>query len=611
MKAERDPHSFEVGVSYYPDHWPEADWARDLDHIKACGIDVVRFGEFSWSWFESREGQFQWDEYDRFVELCRERELGLVLCTVTATLPPWLLKKHPDCRLVDANGHPCTSHRHFWSWNHRPSRAIAENTIRQLTRHFKGHPSVQAWQIDNEPNLSERMEIYDFNPYTLADFRAWLRERYHDSLDALNRAWFTNFWSQRYSEWDEIGVLVPQQCNPNHWLDFARFREANVAAMVHWQARLIREEDPGAKVGTNIPETGCVQSFTLAQDYFEQAKGLDWVGTDLYAASGNRKADMEGFGFNCDLMRSAAGKAKFIVAESQAGPHQRTWPQGFAPECWAPDYMRDCVRTYAEHGAEAVYFFLFRPAPGGYELGMNGLTAPDGGESDRTRMVRQIADHRPELFARRTRREKRPLAVIHYSRDSIRFLGFWPDSLQLLQASYRGWHRLLDEAGYRVNFVDDEGLEAGLERETRLLVLPQTQVAGDAVIDAAAQMADRMPVIAGPHTALLDEHGLLRQQAPGGKMAERAGLSPGLWHDLKIRATITGAKLAPITAYRAFDVGCEKFRGKVVASFAGSKKTPALVKGGNLTWCAFDVGSVYSESAAPGRAWLRRKVFAP
>ena len=61
---------------------------------------MVRFGEFSWSWFEPREGEFQWAAYDRFVDLCQERELRLVLCTMTATLPPWLLKKHPDCRLI-------------------------------------------------------------------------------------------------------------------------------------------------------------------------------------------------------------------------------------------------------------------------------------------------------------------------------------------------------------------------------------------------------------------------------------------------------------------------------------------------------------------------------
>lgn len=602
---KRSSESVELGTAYYPDHWPEAEWARDLDHIKACGIEVVRFGEFSWSWFEPREGEFQWAAYDRFVDLCQERELRLVLCTMTATLPPWLLKKHPDCRLMDADGHLCTSHRHFWSWNHRPSREIAQNSIRQLVRHFRGHPAIQAWQIDNEPNYSEQLTIYDFNPYAMADFRTWLRAKYHDSLDALNRAWYTNFWSQRYSEWDQIGVYVPQRCNPNHWLDFARFRDLNVAEMIRWQAGLIREQDPAAKVGTNIPETGCKGSLYFAQDFFDQAKGLDWVGTDLYAASGDRAKDLRSFAYNCDLMRSVADGARFIIAETQAGPHQRTWPQGFAGETWNADYLRDCTQTYVEHGAKAVYFFLFRATPGGTEMGMNGLTAVDGGASERTRIVRHLADHKPDLAALQSRRQDRPLAVVHYSRDSVRFLGYWPDALPLLDHSYHGWHRLLEEAGYRVDFVNDQTLEAGLPDQTQVLVLPQTQIASDATLAAVVAAADNMPVIVGPHTALLDEHGLLRQQCPGGQLAQQGDVKPGLWYDLNVRATITGARLAPIPGYRHLDTD----RANVLADLASPQKCPALVRSGNITWCSFDVGTVYDPSPAAGKAWLRRTLL--
>ncbi len=611
LRSTPTSQAMEFGTAYYPDHWPEPDWSRDLDRMKACGIDVVRFGEFSWSWLEPSQGKFQRSAYDRYVKLCQQRDIRLILCTPTATLPPWLLKQHPDCRLVDADGHPCTSHRHFWCWNHRPSRAIAENTIRQLARHFRGHPSVQAWQIDNEPNYAEQVTIYDFNPYAIADFRAWLRVKYDDTLDALNRAWYTNFWSQRYGQWDEIGVYVPQRCNPNYWLDFARFRDLNLAEMIRWQVGLIQEEDPSAKVGTNIPEVGCRMSFFVGQDVFEQARQLDWVGTDLYAASGDRSADLRSLGYSCDLMRSASGKAKFIIAETQAGPHQRTWPQSFSPECWKTDYLRDSVRTYVEHGAKAVYFFLFRPTPGGQEMGMNGLTAPDGGESDRTRMVRNLADRKPDLLARQSRRLGRPLAVIHYSRDSIRFLGYWQDSLPLLDASYQGWHRLLDEAGYRVDFVDDEGFKAGLPKETELFVLPQTHVADDAIIAGAIRAANRMPVIVGPHTALLDEHGLLRQQCPGGQLAARASVIPGYWHDVKICASVAGIKLAPIPGYRQIDMSGKKTSGKVLARFALPGKPTAMVKAKNVLWCAFDVGSVYAQSTARGKAWLRRTLLLP
>ena len=162
----------EFGTAYYPDHWPEAQWPRDLDLIQRIGIEVVRFGEFSWSWYEPRPGQFDFSGFDRFMKLIESRRLKLMLCTPTATLPPWLPKLHPDCRLMDVDGHYCLSHRHFWCWNHRESRALAETTIRTLVHRYQDHPSVIGYQVDNEPNYAESETIYDFNPHALADFRS-------------------------------------------------------------------------------------------------------------------------------------------------------------------------------------------------------------------------------------------------------------------------------------------------------------------------------------------------------------------------------------------------------------------------------------------------------
>src|SRR5258708_1845388 len=116
-RMKSDNRRVRFGTAYYPDHWPQTDWARDLDRIKATGMDSIRFGEFSWSWFEPKPGKFEWGEYDRFADLAEQCGIKLVLCTPTATPPPWFLKKFPDCRLVDSEGRPCTNHRHYWCWN--------------------------------------------------------------------------------------------------------------------------------------------------------------------------------------------------------------------------------------------------------------------------------------------------------------------------------------------------------------------------------------------------------------------------------------------------------------------------------------------------------------
>ena len=42
MHAPSLPSAY--GTAYYPDHWPESDWARDLDRIAGAGLSLVRFG---------------------------------------------------------------------------------------------------------------------------------------------------------------------------------------------------------------------------------------------------------------------------------------------------------------------------------------------------------------------------------------------------------------------------------------------------------------------------------------------------------------------------------------------------------------------------------------
>lgn len=333
------------GAAYYPDHWPEADWPADLDRIAAAGIRVIRFGEFSWSWFQPTPGRFTWGPYDRFVDLVAQRGLKLCLCTRTATLPPWLLHKYPDCRQMNQHGHYSLAARRNWCWNHRASRSRAATAILALARRYGAHPAVWGWQIDNEVHYEGRHgDVCDFNPAALEDFRQWLRGKYNDSLDALNAAWYTGFWSQRYGDWDHIGASYHlSHTNPHAWLDFARWRELNLAAMIRWQADLLRANTTNQSIGTNIPEVGVLHSAAIGQDYFEQARGLDWVGTDLYYATGNRAKDLRNAAYSCDLIRSTARVAKpegaeFLLAEAQAGPHRRAWPMNFAGEAFGPDY---------------------------------------------------------------------------------------------------------------------------------------------------------------------------------------------------------------------------------------------------------------------------------
>ena len=42
----------QIGVAYYPEHWPAERWPVDAQLMREAGVDVVRVGEFAWSSLE-------------------------------------------------------------------------------------------------------------------------------------------------------------------------------------------------------------------------------------------------------------------------------------------------------------------------------------------------------------------------------------------------------------------------------------------------------------------------------------------------------------------------------------------------------------------------------
>lgn len=538
------------GTAYYPDYYPESEWGDDLDRMREAGITMVRILEFAWCWYQPSPDHFVWEPLDRFIELCNDRGLKVCLCTPTATAPPWFMERYPDARLVNEKGEPCFSHRHFVCWNHPGAREEALKTISALGERYGHHPNVTYWQIDNESNYAEKVtELYDFNPYTLKAAREWLKAKYGD-LDQLNDAWFNAFWSQAVDSWDQVWATHLPRVNPQSALDFHRWRQHTVAEFVQTQATLLRSLAPHGSIGTNIPEVGAVFSTAIAQDYWAQAAGLDWVGTDLYAATGKREADMDALRYSCDLMRSAAGPAEFLLAETQGGAHERTWKAGFAAEPWKVDYLDASSRVYSERGAQQIWYFMWRPTLAGQEMGMNGVQDLDGDNTPRTDLVRSYGNSEHEIHQLNANRLEKPLALIHYPQDTLRFM-HGQNHLEAISKNLTGVHRQLDRAGYRIDFINDAQVHSGEIPDAAILALPESHLLSDSAIDHILQWgsADHHQVLIGHSTAFLDERGHLRPPSRQ-HLHRRLGIRTGSLQDLDLKAKVNDR---PILAYREFD----------------------------------------------------------
>ena len=364
-----------LGTCYYPEHWPEKMWTGDAARMAEMGITHVRIGEFAWSRIEPSRGHFNWDWLDKAIDILAAAGLQITICTPTATPPKWLVESTPDMLAYTSDRQPRRfgSRRHY-CFSSDTYRAESRRITKAVVERYSKHPSITSWQTDNEYGCHDTVESY--SPMALKAFQKWLRDKYK-TIDALNTAWGTVFWSQEYSAFDQIDFTdrTVTEANPAHRLDFQRFSSDQVISFNKEQVDIIRAHTQADithnvmghftafdhySLGIDIDITTW-DSYPLGfldQEWWTDAQKLRWMhsGHPDFAA------------FHHDLYR-ACSKGRWGVMEQQPGPVN--WaPNNPAPRAgmvglWALEA--------AAHGAEYCSYFRWRQAPFAQEQNHAGL----------------------------------------------------------------------------------------------------------------------------------------------------------------------------------------------------------------------------------------------
>jgi beta-galactosidase len=362
-----------IGTYYYPEQWPREQWTRDFDRIASMGLQIVHMAEFAWFSLEPEPGKFKFDWLDECLEMCRQRELEVILCTPTAAPPIWLSQQHPDILPVDQHG---TRERHGGRRHYSPtSKSLHEATRRIVTAmadHFGGHQSVIGWQIDNEYSGA-----FDQSDQTHREFQDWLRSKYK-TIDELNQKWGNQFWNQYYTDFSQILMPPdrnPRYANPHHHLDASRFWSSAWAQFNKLQADILKPKIGDRFITTNF------MPFHLDCDPGEMSEDLTLYAWDAYPVTGweknivdetYRMADPADLGFIHDQMASYTGR----WAQLELQPGQVNWSG--VPVLLYPGAVRLWLWTAFAHGAEFVTTYRFRQSRFGIELFHHGLMNPDG-----------------------------------------------------------------------------------------------------------------------------------------------------------------------------------------------------------------------------------------
>lgn len=380
------PHLI-YGGDYNPDQWPEEVWIEDARLMREAGVNLVSLGIFAWSKLQPRPDEYDFAWLDRLMDLLHEHGVSVNLATPTASPPAWLVHRYPEILPVTNDGTTLWhgSRRHYCPHSDMYHEHVTQ-LVTQLASRYANHPALAMWHVDNEYACHVTECFCDAS---IAAFREWLKKRY-GSLDKLNHAWGTAFWSQIYSDWEEIRPphKAPTFVNPTHQLDWARFNSDSWIACFDEQKAILRALTPTIPVATNF------MGFHKPVDYWNFASREDIVANDNYPDTSDPEW-MVNAGMICDLMRSLGDRRPWILMEQ--APTHVNWRQRNPTK--RPGVMRLCSYQAIARGADGVMFFQWRASKSGAEKHHSAMLPHTGTDSRVWREVKAFGEELPKLDA--------------------------------------------------------------------------------------------------------------------------------------------------------------------------------------------------------------------
>lgn len=480
MNTLRKQSPLVFGTQYYRPPTPEAaDWDADLARIRDLGMNTIKIWAL-WGWMEPEPGRLAFDDTDRLLDCAARHDLSVQINLAGVEMAPfWIDRVVPGARRVvgglplSAQNSLCCIPAVFSAYcpDHAEIGARMEAFFSATARRYAAHPALLNWDAWNEIMA---MGCYCDN--TVRAYQQWLRHRYHDTLDNLNREWL-----RRYCAWEDIRPPERARCGYADMVVWKCFLADHTAEQARRRLCAIKAGDPVHDVMVHA-DRSCLAdargSLMWGGDDWTLAGAVDLYGTSWAPATTPIEPANNTTTFTLDAIRSAAPGAYWVSELHASGP----MVDGFTILDNPPGYREQKFWIWTALAAEAkgILFWQYRPELAGPESPGWGLVHPDGSLTERARELgetgRILRAHAAELAEARLARP--PVAILFD--PEVALMQQAENSPEVFAASLKGYHRLLWEHNIGCEFLHVRDL-ARLH-DYQLVIMPFPALIKDASV---------------------------------------------------------------------------------------------------------------------------------
>ena len=400
------------GAAYYDEYMPYDRLDKDVEMMKKAGINTVRIAESTWSTCEPQPGEFDFSHVERVMDAMEEAGINVIIGTPTYAVPTWMVKAHPDVLAETVKGRGIYGARQIMDITHPVYLFYADRVIRELLKRTAHRKCVIGFQLDNET------KYYGTAGKNVQEqFVKYIREKFHDDLDALNYEFGLDYWSNRINAWEDFPD-VRGTINGSLGAEFEKFQRTLVDKFLGWQADIVNEyrrEDQFVTHNLDFEWRGYSYGIQPYVNHFHASQCLTIAGTDIYHPTQDDLTGAE-IAFGGDLIRSLK-QDNYLVIETEA--------QGFPG--WTPykGQLRLQAYSHLASGANSVMYWHWHSIHNSFETYWKGLLSHDFQENATYREACTIGNEFARLGKHLVNLKKKNEVAVLVSNEALTALNWF------------------------------------------------------------------------------------------------------------------------------------------------------------------------------------------